>query len=208
MHTKEEFEKVLESSTENVVVILSEKESPQMFYKTLAVRFSKYALKFVYIQKSNQDIAELIHDVSSYPSVAVYSDGDFSVYEDDLTERQELIDWLSEYAGDEVASTESEADAGVNSGEFVVKLKDIEDGVMSQVVAVTKDSTDVEVSGWRSFIGDTDSAVEIREVRCSSEEQSGKYFHEICDSSDKTIPYLLVLPYGAEKKKGVRHTCI
>jgi hypothetical protein len=209
--TRAQLDDIMKVSS-NTVVIFTEKENPTMFYKTLAVRYAKYpSLKFAHINSANEELMESFPEVTEFPAAVVVNSGDeveesyvATAYDGDMAERQEILDWIAEFAGDESDATDSDAGA---SDEFVAKLKDLGAGSiaypMSQVVAVVRESAQAEVPNWAASIEGTDSAVEFREVRCSKESAGAVNYNAICAAPVSDIPYLLVLPYGADGKKAV-----
>lgn len=207
MGSAEELQGSVFDAPANAVVIFGEKENPTMYYKTLAVRFAKHALQFVYVQSNNAELMEAFPDITESPAVVVYADGEVVRYGEELTDRQELIEWLKEYAGDEIESKASQQSR--NSDELVIKVKDLagtEEFPMSQVIAVVNDNADEEVSEWSKAVEETDSAVEFRELRCGSEDHAHVLYSVLCSSDEAKIPYLLVLPYGPEQKQKVCYT--
>lgn len=203
-NTTEELQDMVFSSDSNVVVILADKDTPTMYYKTLAVRFSRHALKFVYVRSSDEELSQAFPDATQYPAVLVYSQGEATLYEEDVMERAELIDWLKTFAGEELEDNSNKSHE--NSDDLLVKMKELEGSEsrpMSRVVAIVREKANSEVPNWLKFIDEADSAVEFREVRCSSDDQMHAMYSALCQSDAQELPYLLVLPYGLVDKKTV-----
>lgn len=204
INTSGELQDMVLSSERNTAIIISEKETPSMFYKTLAVRFSKYPLNFVYIRSTDMELTSAFPDVSEFPAMIMFSGGDALPYEGDLGERAELILWLKEFAGNEEEVVAEKPSAG-SGDDLLAKLKDLAgtERAMSQVVAVVRGNADAEVSNWSKFVEEADSAVELREIRCESDDSAHELFNAVCASESNTIPFVIVMPYGPEEKKKV-----
>lgn len=179
-----------------------------MFFKTLAVRFANRSLKFYLIYKGDTALLSSFEGIEKYPAMGAYANGELTMFEDDLSERGEVIGWLEDYAGDELESSISQK---TSEGTNIVNLNDLlgtEGGTAgsntaastAQVVVVVKQDAAEEVATWAKSIEDMDSAVGFSELRCQTQDKEHGYYKELCGIE---TPYLLSLPFTLSERKKV-----
>jgi hypothetical protein len=205
--TEEELQSSVFDLSNRTVIVISEKESISMAFRTLAIGY-KSKLNFAFVHSGASEVVTLLN-TSQFPTVGSYFSGEWVTYTGDVKDRSAVDAWLRSLVANSPASDEDDA---ATESATIIHLKDLFPQTpesptdIAHVVAVVNADATSEIAGWANR-GASEGRVRIAELRCKDEDPSHDDYDSVCLSTTNKVPYLLSLPFGASERKKVRKHC-
>lgn len=202
------FDQHMSNTTGPVAVFCTSHEpnSIPMILKSIAYVFGNQ-VKFLHVH--NESTVLLSHvGITDTAKLIIRSNGQVSVYEGSLGERDSVISWISGFVPKNGDSSEPDAaskTAAAAEDRLISSRAALDNIIKTEVdhmyiIAVVKSSAEAEVPEWKSKIEhSSEGAVRIQGFPCNNrEEPDSEIANHICETFVKTSkPFLLVVPYGS-----------
>ena len=192
--------RVLENANATVIAI-TEKDSLSLSLKTVVLPFRTAKVNFAHVLGGSSEVLEELK-VTSVPSIGLFLNGTFTLFEGDLKDREAISNWLSSQVP---KSSNAAVDEDLSDRDSVVHLKHLfpttseypADAAL--IVAVVNNRDDIKP--WPGS-ETAEGSVRVVELICSEESSEHADFELIC-GKERVLPYFVVLPYGASERKKV-----
>ena len=212
------------SSTSTLVLLYSEKDTVSMHYKSIAFSFRNRSVAFAQVHKSSQELVEL-HNVTSFPTLGVLSDGTWLVFEGDVKDRQQIKSWLEPLIpADTQESKDSNAEhhASLNFNDtYSATVRTFTSNILSRTnyawVVLVVDDPQLDLPQEASDANKRcEGALRLATLSCFGDHSKMTDEEEIATmlcaaDSPQQRPFFFVVPYGAGGRKKVSHlttTCL